>query len=124
MCITEAILDDGFKKLCVLFPQGSEIFTEDEAKDFRTRGDGWHPGNSVSQTQQDRHTSDLTEPMAVYKGHTQIQSSWGSSAERKTRTQGPNLNQPRIYLQMIPDGKGKIRFLRWSLMGILNHTSE
>lgn len=34
MCITEAILDDGFKKLCVLFPQGSEIFTEDEAERF------------------------------------------------------------------------------------------
>lgn len=34
MYTLKPLLDDGFKKLCLLFPQSSGVFTEDEAERF------------------------------------------------------------------------------------------
>ena len=103
-------------KICACPPlkaQGSLL--KMRQKDFRTRGDDTWETVSPRHSRTDTH---LTSQILW-----QYIKAYTDSNQMETWTQGPIPNQPRIYLQLIPVVKGKIRFLRWSLMGILNHTS-
>ena len=84
----------------------------------RARVSGWHQGNSAFQTQQNRHTYELTETVAVRTGPARVQARWVPSAGEGNWVCFHSSTQS--YFQLITASEEKIRFLQWSLSGHIN----